>query len=232
MSENNIKDDMLDAMIKIAGREVIRREAEALPNENEIEYNFSPKFESKIKKLMTKTNRRGKGRVALHVWRVAVICIVSVSVLLVGAFAFSPEFRAECLNLLIKWTQNSADFSFSGEQAEPSLTEYPKPTYLPEGFKETSSHIGKSIQEWFYENDKGAKIQYTKMPMDDGGEMSIDSEHSDYSKIKINGHDAHFFESNTAGYYSYVVFDDGVYSYQILGEIPASDLILIAESIK
>ena len=81
-----------------------------------------------------------------------------------------------------------------------------------------------------YENGKGASVTFTQTPLDKAGKMSIDSEHTTYREITIQGKKAVLFEAKRAEDRSYVLWQSKKTSFVLSSVISKDELIRIAES--
>lgn len=221
------REELFDAMIRIAGREAMRRDAGELPSEESLDAAFSPKFENRMNALMSRTRRKPRRRL-VEALRVAAACVAIVAMTFTSAFALVPPFRESVIKAVVKVTGITADFTFIKETQAPS--DGIRPGYLPEGFSEVDCWANEDSIEITYANKVFDEIYYWRKPAI-GRTLSIDSEHSDYSTATINGLSAHIFTSNTEGYPSYVIWNDETYSYSVDGYAPIDELIRIAESI-
>jgi hypothetical protein len=216
------KEEMFDAMIKIAGREVLRQDLEAMPSEGDIDVTFTPGFERKMKTLIKRRRRKARSLPA-KILRFAVVCIAILSLTFTSAFAFVPPFRERAVKTVIEWTGISAGFTFAESDGI-------RPGYIPDGFVEVDFWEAYNSIYITYANHLASEIYFSKA-MINGLKISIDSEHSTYHIDVINGLEAHIFTSNAEGYPSYVLFNDDTHAYLVYGFISVEELIRIAESI-
>ena len=108
-----------------------------------------------------------------------------------------------------------------------------RPTWLPEGYEETKVWETAGLHEITYQDKKGHTFYFTYMLLGSSSEVKIDNQHSDHSEVKINGHDAQLFETNTEGKPSFLIWmdEDETTSFILEGDISGEDMIQVAESI-
>ena len=225
---SDMNEEMFDAMIKVAGREVMRREMDAMPSEDDIDVTFTSGFERKMKRLI-KRKRYELSSIPVKMLRYAAVFVAIISVSFTSAFALVPPFRELVVKATIEWTGVSANFTFT--ESYESLSDGIRPGYIPEGFVEVNYWEGYTIIDITYADDTSREFYYSRGGIGSGSILSIDSEHSDYYKDIINGMEAHIFVSNEEGYPSYIIFNDNTFSYSVNGYISIEELLLIAESV-
>jgi hypothetical protein len=226
MADRN--EEMFDAMIRIAGREAMRRDIETFPDEDDIDVHFSPRFERKMKKLIRRGKRKSHKN-SKQALRVAMVSIVMIMLTLISAFAFIPQFRETVVKVMIDWTGVSAGFTFPSDG--DMISDGIRPAYIPEGFVEADFWENERSVEITYVNATLNEIYYWRVLAEEGTKLTVDSEHSDYTIKRINGLEAHIFTSNTEGYPSYVLLNDDSYAHLFFGDIFVEELTRMAESI-
>ena len=219
---NKQNEELFEAMIRIAGREAMDKEVEEYPSEDSIDVSFSPAFERKMRRLIRQSRRRGR-LTPIKALHYAAIVISLSAIMFSSAFAFIPKFRFFVANVLVEWTGVSADLTYPESDGI-------RPAYIPDGFIEVDYWEEDGWVEVKYQNSDGTQLTYSRI-QSDGLLISIDSEHSDNSKISINGCSALVFQSNKSGYPSHIIVYDGIYSYRVSSEIPIEELTKMAESL-
>lgn len=171
-----------------------------------------------------------------RVLRTAAVLLLVLSLTAGAVLWASPAARvwaAGLARMLMVWTDVSADFLFpGGDAAETDLSCW-RPTWLPEGYEETKVWVTDGLHEITYQDKKGHTFYFTYMLLGSSSEVKIDNEHSDHSEVKINGHDAQLFETNTEGKPSFLIWmdEDETTSFILEGDISGEDMIQVAESI-
>lgn len=162
-----------------------------------------------------------------------------------GSKAYLLVSNAEGWQSSLIWTneENSVMFILRGyisaedliRMAESVRITLPRwrPTWLPEGYEETKVWETSGLHEITYQDKKGHTFYFTYMLLGSSSEVKIDNEHSDHSEVKINGHDAQLFETNTEGKPSFLIWmdEDETTSFILEGDISGEDMIQVAESI-
>ena len=224
---NSIQNDLFDAMIQIAGKQLIDKEASSYPKESEIEVTFSASFERRMAKHLREEKTLKLRRTTYRTLRIVAACIGVLAALLVTSFAAFPDFRNLVVNKVIEWTGISADFVFTAQGAYQNTAE---PQYIPDGYTITEhGRFGDGLSIT-YENTAGQQIRYMSSSQE-GSLYSIDSEHSTHSIIDLNGTPADLFTTNDPEYPSFLVFQDNSYIFSLNGYLEIEELIYMAKSI-
>lgn len=118
--------------------------------------------------------------------RVALIALIGM-LLVSTAFAFSPVFRANALNLMIETLSDRTNFQFSDEEsvALPSINL----NWIPEGF-ELNDQNTNSTEKWIqYMNSQQDMFDITVL--DGSGRVaSFDTENAEVSSLTVGQHQA------------------------------------------
>lgn len=161
---------------------------------------------------------------------------LAVSLSLFSLYHVSPTARAwmdQAIQVVATWMDVHTTFHFAGAQTEGGVEDTWRPEWLPEGYVETRAVDLSGAQKVEFENQQEDRIRFVYMPVQEGYMVDVDNEHSDYSEVVINGQTASLFDSNTEGRPSYLIWynETGTVAFELMAELPGSDLIQIAESI-
>lgn len=164
----------------------------------------------------------------------AAACVLLCLATLFGALmAVSPTARAWVMERAVRWTEHFTEFTFISRNPEGVTGDW-RPAYIPEGFVETDVYWVEDVEllEVTYEAGDGRFFIISSMPARQSGSFTVDNEHSDYSEVKVNGHAASLFTSNTEGAPSYLLWVNAeqTTAFQISSNLDPAEMLRIAES--
>lgn len=207
---------------------------EALMPEYEIdvpfneEHTFSPKFEKKMKKLISRRNKpyykiintAGK-RTACA----AMLIIVASSVTIMNVDALKNAFSDFFINIYEKF---STVQPVEDDSAPTTLEEIYEITYNINDFKIVYNEENEYIRDIVYAKDDIAI--YFKQCTKNMYNPDINTEDAEILTIDINGHEAIYFIDNND--YCHIIWDNGDYIISIGSNIGENILIEIAKSVQ
>lgn len=178
------------------------------------------------RKLAARTARS----VGHHAWRLvhaaALVCLFSI-LAFSAAFAASPTFRANTLNLVIETFDEGTRFKFAASNSSNFSIDW-----IPDGF-ELDAHDSDSYKTWyeFKRNSDNAFIFICKT-MDPNVILSIDTENGTTKSILINDYSA-FISSTEHDTQLLITLEEEKAFIQIISDnLTQSDFIQIAENLK
>lgn len=208
MSKFEVTDEILYESCKNVEKHLLNQ----LPDEKDLNYSFSNRFQRKMKKLI-KYESRSKlvNTVYKYSKKVAVILVITT----IGLFTITMSVEALRSQLFEvvrevydKFTSYifTTDINYSEEEFDILL-----PKYLPEGFEEIDRK--ESFQEMIivYKNNYGEEVTYHYFSIING-EVSIDTEDIKSEKIIVNDLEANYIEK---GSLSKLTWHDDKYFYGI-----------------
>ena len=219
MAESNFQKALYDALVP---------EYETYMQNIADKHEFSPKFEKKIKKLISRRNKpyykiintAGK-RTAC----VAVIVLVSSSVTIMNVEALRNAFSDFFISIYEKF---STVQPIEDDSAPETLEEIYAITYNLNDFE----IIYEELNEYRHDIDYGKDniviyfSQYTKEMYD----SNVNTEDAEILTIDINGHEAIYFIDNH-NYYN-LIWDNGDYIISLSSNINKNTLIEMAKSVQ
>lgn len=189
--------------------EAERLDNESIPSENEIQWDFSDKFEKSMDKLIKKNNRIQLST-RRTVTKSLLAAIVAIMVLFAGLMSVAAT-REPIIEFVKKVFPQFNEITLSPEAAllvDTIETEYTL-TDLPEGFKlDTYQKDDYSVFS-VWKNEAGEEIVLTQVLLDSN--FSIDTEH-EYKEIIMNGYEAFL---NKYEYNSTLTWTDGNYWFTL-----------------
>ncbi len=192
-------------------------------------HDFSPKFESKMQKLIKRRNKPYYSMIntlGKRVACVAVIILVASSVTIMSVEAFRSAVADFFISIYEKFSAiQSADEDIS---APLTIEDIYGITYNLDGY-EIIYEDKTETSYWMTYNKDDIIVdfqQYTK----DNYEKNINTENTIITTIDINGYEAIYFIDNQN--YHHLIFDNNYYIIEIMSNINKSTFIDIAESVQ
>lgn len=192
------------------------------------EYEFSRKFERKMKRLIKREAHPWIGVMQNIIKRVAVFFIGVIGITLI--FTMSVEaYRVKFFETIKTIFEDSFMLSYFTESDTNKLASR-EPTYIPDGYQEIDRTENENYLSIIYENDKGEMLLWDQMLVTDGGSMTFDLEYDEEESKVISGSRATVFLYEN-GYKSiYYEYED--YSYMVVAEsLSKEELYRMIESI-
>ena len=231
-----------EMMIKIALSSYAELDGEESLEENERlkatpEYAVTPEIEKRIRRTVQreyfrKSVRRTAGRVYRAASLVAVI-FMGVSILFGTTVYASSEVREK---LFYWFVDTFPEFSYFRVEADPETTETSydelllyKPTYIPDGFSESTMQSSPLTVSYSYANSEGYQLFVTgRMP--GGSQIGLNTEGAEIETLTFRGEKAHYWEQETSGAYFTFILDG--YHFFVYGPVDRSEIFKIADNIK
>jgi len=206
--------------------EAERLDNQKIPNEEEIKWEFSEKFEHAMNKLIKKNNRI---RIATRrrIRRGLLAAIIAILVLFTGLMSVSA-IRTPFVEFVKNVFDQYNEISISEESTPPVETIETEYTLseLPDGYTlDTYNNYGHGIFV-IWKDSGGNEVSFSQYPLDAG--FVIDNEHN-YREIEINGYDAYYTGDD---YGAALAWTDGYYWFRL--NVPSElsdDIITMAENI-
>ena len=231
--------DITDEMLYKSCSRLEQNLLDNLPNESDIEYEFSNKFKRKMSKLIKYEKRhpiinsiyaysKKIAIVFLIITMSAITLTMSVDAVRVKVFSVITEIYEEFTSIIFSKEDDSVSID---NEFKPAL-----PNYIPKGFKEidkVESSIGLFI---VYENNEYLQIRYSCDEISNNS-IILDTEDAQVEDININGYKAKYIVKNNI---QQLVWNDSVSMYLIdmesknikITNNDKKELIKMAESIK
>lgn len=232
MNKQNQNESLFDALLNISVIKAFDHEMNALPSieeTNEI-YQPSPELAAQIKKQIEKDNRKKRLTKLTKTTRKAAACIAVVFTLAAVTLFSVEASRNFILNAVLDWQKGSTGIRFEETSSGVEDGLY-RPAYLPEGFKEVSSHIGKISTIIEYENSEGIKIRFSQKQKNIG-ETFVDNDHTSYTEVPIDGKTAYLFKADSKETANTLIWENNGTVFWLSSVIDSKELIKIAENLK
>lgn len=187
MSKIEINDDLLYEYYP----KVEKYSLDRLPKEDEIEYEFSEIFNKKMKKLIIKSNRpKVLNNIYKYSKRVSIIIIAFILSIFTLTMTVDA-FRERLFDIIKEVYEEFTIYQFRTKEGKViEESEFKFPQYIPSGLKEIERN--EYDDEIFITySDGNSYVRYNTFKISDGN-LYIDTENADISKIMINGVEADY----------------------------------------
>lgn len=150
------------------------------------EYEFSDRFERKMKKLMWQEAHAWISTFTKYAKRVAVLLGCIFSSMLVVTMSVEA-YRIKFFETLETIYRKAIVYTYTEEDEEAEFRII-EPTYIPEGYHKYQEVIfsGQEIH-YIYENEKNEWITWEQMLADEGLTLIVDLEYDEEEKVEVNG---------------------------------------------
>ncbi len=197
-----------------------------LKSEDEIEWDFSEKFEKSMNRLISKNNHI-RLSTRKHIRKGLLAAIVAIIVMFTGLMSVSAT-RTPFIEFVKKILPQFNEVTLSEESTPPVdriETEYTL-TDLPDGFEITEYQkyeLG-ILTTWI--NNNGDEVTFSQNIIDTN--FTIDNEHN-YTELLINGYTAYFVEDESG---ALIRWTDGNYWFTLsVSNNLSNEIIALAENI-
>lgn len=221
---------MTKAEVINAFREVASDEFIHIPNEENIEYEFSEKFNKNMKKLLKKAEHKDIYRSAKISKRIIAVA-AAIVIILAGLMSVSA-IREPVVEYIIEMFDNSMDFNFAGDTSKIIEYEYGF-SKIPEGFNLANKTSDEGVIYSEYENSETGEIIILDQSITDGSWRSVDTEHGTITTEIIDNTEVYIYE-NENGDYIHANWIKETYSFLLVyyGNIEKDEFITLIKSIK
>ena len=213
-----------DALLHAAAAEAEAHLLKSLPEVRP--HQFSPRFERKMKQLISRANHP----VRYQVLRYAAAVLIAVLSLFGTVMAVSPEARAA----VVGWVK-STFFEFSeystAKESIPNAHEY----YLavvPEGYTLMGVSEKTNGKAYLYVDDAQNVLQFSYAYRETVGSLFVKTEDYQHHLGDVNENNADIYIANKRNEASVIVWEDSDVLFYILAMADQVELIKIAETVQ
>lgn len=201
------------------------------PQNPESVHVFSKEFERKMRALIRQEKRSPFLKVfILQSKRVAVV-VFSATLIAFTAVMSIDALRVKFFKMVQNIFEKYSTISYEPVEntciIETGFMEY-EPTYIPSGYSLVNERVFTDSKHLTYKNSENDGIFFAQTLLEQA-DFDIDTEHAILQTIQINGEEAYYLPNETI---ELIIWDDGVYSFQVSAHLDKEELIKIAESIK
>lgn len=221
---------MTRAEVINAFREVASEEFIHIPNEEDIKYEFSEKFNKKMKKLLRKTEHKGIHHSAKISKRIIAVA-AAIVIILAGLMSVSA-IREPVVNFVLDFFEDHIDFGFSGDVSQEIEYEYGF-SEIPEGFDLVNKISDYDIKYTKFKNEKSGDELILKQTITDQKSISVDNEHGISTTNFINGMEVYIYEHENGDYIQANWIKESYSMFLVYyGDIEKDDFIELIKLIK
>jgi len=176
-----VTDEWLYKYMPIVDEAIVRE----LEKETDYDYQFSSRFERRMKKLIKKEARPWIGVFYRLSKRAAILfmCVISsIFVITMSVQAYRTRFFETVKSI---W-EDSILYSYFVDENQGNI-QCNEPGFVPEGYQETERIV---LEHWFsvtYTNKDGKVITWDQMLVQDGGGLTADIEYEQQVIKEVNG---------------------------------------------
>lgn len=229
---NSLKDQTLDAMIKMAASELMDEMIAEIEKEIEDKkegIKFSDEHISAMNAFFdsVKKSENAKRRRKLNIKILLVATMVLV--MLVGSAITVTAFRTAKFKATSYTNDFGTSFKFKSEEKDLYIPDEisVKATYIPDGFEIESEYYREGCANLVYFNDD-KRVDITKKFINGSISIGVDSENAEVSTVQLDGKEFNIFKKNGE---IVAVWDYNGYVYQVRANIPEDIFIKVIRGV-
>lgn len=220
-----IDDDFLYSHMKDAENLMMT----AIPDEIELNHQFSKRFLRKMKNLLKYERRTPIMRSTVHHAKTAAaVFLIFLSI------AFTTTLSVEAYRVRFfefvttVWEELTSIVIGSEENAGHDTLVPLEPSYVPTDYGVLETSINQFEQNIFYHNKSGNEIFFSQN-LTTQGEFIIDTESTTYEKIELPSMDVYYVVNKGV---TQLYWQDAFYTYTLISTIEKDELLAMAQSVK
>ena len=213
-----------------AFREVASEEFAYIPNEEDIEYEFSERFNKKMDKLFKKIERNCTYP-TVRISKRIITVIAAILIIFAGLMSVSA-IREPIVNFIVEKYETFVEFFFLGDTSEQIEYEYGF-SEIPDGFDLVTEKSDYDVIYSEYRNETtGDEIVFTQT-ITDGLSLRVDNEHGTITNESINNVEVCVYKHEN-GKYIQANWTSQTYSLTLIyyGDIKKDEFLKLIESIE
>ena len=217
-----------DERLREAAREAEEKLLASLPKPEDCEATFSPEYKRKMKKLARRTDHP-----VIYWVQKAVACIL-LTILIGGGgiLTFSTEARAAFVGWVREVYENWFVYQYNGKSGESGSATY-QPSWLPDGFAETSSPDLYEQEVTMYENADGALLIFGYSKSAGAVDLYVSRDDAIVKQTTVLGNSAELYLYPEENYFNNLVWsdDNSGLIFWIVANLDEQTLLQIAEGV-
>lgn len=199
---------------------------------NEIpQHEFSDVFKQKMEPVLKKARRQEQARQTVRTIAVSLVIVILCGIIWVAT-------HAEAREAIQKWFTFTWNNIISYRFTEEYTGEFPtyRPTWLPDGYKETDLFETPVSCDIEYEDEEGGLVFFSYMVMDDGQDISflvLNEDEVRIESVMVCGMPGDFYNCFTGNEQSSLIWMDekNKITYTVSGKLEPDIIMRIAESV-
>jgi len=233
MNNKQVNDMVFEALFRQVIIDDFNKDIDSLPTNDQLAktYSFSPEFEIRMKKLLTKDRRQSFIKATiLYSRRVASILIIVLG-LMFSTLLFNTEVRAAVGKVLVEWYEKFTSFTFRDDEIINEKKDW-NINYLPEGYVEENYEVLGKITNIEFKNNQGEKIRFSYRPEDSITNISVDNENHEIDNCTILNNEAFCITATDDEFDNGLIWNMEGHTFNLWGKISMDELKKIAEAIE
>lgn len=213
-----------------AFREVASKEFAHIPDEDDIEYEFSERFNKKMDKLFKKIERNSNYPTVGHSKRIITV-LAAILIIFTGLMSVSA-IREPVVNFIVEKYETFIELFFWGDTSEQIEYEYGF-SKIPKGFELINKTNSDGVVYSEYKNAETEEVIILDQSITDGSWISIDNEHGETTIEIIKGNKTYIYTNNN-GEKIQAIWIKGTYYFILTyyGEIEKNEFIDLISTIE
>lgn len=216
-----------DERLREAARQAEKNLLASLPEPEDCEATFSPKFKRKMRMLVRRTDH------PIRYWvQKAVACILLVILFGGGCvLALSAEARAAFVGWVREVYETWFVYKYEGENQELPKDTVFQITWLPEGFVEVTHSASEDQVCAFYQDGNSNSITFIYIRNMESANLYIEEGEVEVQTVQIGNLYADLYLDQRSGGANALVWNDRGALFSLYGNCSGDDLIKIAENV-
>lgn len=219
-----------DKMMQEAAEELYQALLTSLPDENQCSYQFSERFERRMKRLIRWAEHPLRHRILQRVASIALVLFLGFVTLL----AISPSVRAAVFGWVREQYENFAAYYFDGAQMQSIESVEYELGILPDGYVEV--HRNKTQNEtniYYADNATNQIMNFTYTHRTGTYSYNLKLEGAEIVKVSVNGKEAEFYYYADGSQSNAIVWvdDENDTLFSIVAFVGKEEIITLAENI-
>jgi len=227
MYEETLEDEIFEAMLSKAAKDIFSEQLNEIPAEEDLEgvITLSEFHEHRMKRLFADNARQERMRAAAGWSRKAAAVFAVVVTLSSGLLMLTDSVRAAVYGTVIHWFDDITHFTSHDGHKEPDAMEL---RHIPDGFFEKARTKAEDLLSVIYTDNKGSIIIFNAIPV--SGTVAVRNADMAYERMFIGGVEYHAFYAKDAESQNSVVWEAGSYRYYVSAYLPVEKVMEIALS--
>ncbi|MBQ8503454.1 MAG: DUF4367 domain-containing protein [Clostridia bacterium] len=229
--------EISDAMLASALIKVKSYDISAIPDDNEIDHNFSAEFERKMDQLISSLDQNKKSiSFFRNTLTKAAVIIIALCIGVFSLIMISPQARADFRNAVMEFYETHIKFYFlSADETSTDFSSYESiyADYTPQGFTLKEKFNEYEATGYKYVSKEENLTYDIYVSLNDGLSVHTDKDKNNVEEIRVSGRDAYLITGENEGKpYSTLIITGNKITVTIYGQLDREEIIRVGESIK
>lgn len=221
---------ILEVKLRTAAREYEQLMLDCLPEPDECEASFSPKFEWKMKKMIHRVDHPYR----YWIQKSAACFLLAVLLCGGGLLTFNTEARAAFFGWVREITGGFFAYHYVGEEPDTFGDIVYRPTWIPDGYEVVEEDIDSINGHIVYRNADGDMVVFLYDTGNESARLRVDGENAIVQRAFVKDYPADLYlDQNPEGGNILIWEDtDRTVIFDIWAALSSEEIIKIAESIE